>query len=773
MKAFVRKQCVLFLIACALLALAPLRLFAALYWDADGSASGNNAATGAGLGGTGNWDAAGKWFDGAADVSWAAGGDAVFYGTAGTVTLGSAQSANSLAFKTNGYTVTGSTLTFGASPANITTDAGVTVTIASTIAGSATMTKLGPGTLVLANNNNTNTADTTGGGWRVEGGGVLVISADTALGAALPDIARNTVTDIQFNQSTIRFGADMTLSQNRRTKVNTNSSTQNLGDAVIDVNQHTVSWFGSIQGGLGSLRVTDGNDNGGMLILGTDKISSINPFGSALPGGTVNLTVEGHVVVQTAGTVTPTNGELGAETGANGERLAIKLQGGGQIRAESGDYKFQRNLILGPGGGSLDTGAWIQHFDGGTITGTGSLSKYGTGTLILDNPTATWCCALAPGALSTFVHSGTLQLGVGGSNGLLPGTLAAPLSVVLDAGATLKFLRGSNKSFFDAISGAGGVTIANVNNAKVRLVSNNSYTGLTRIESGVLMIGQGNPGEPGSIASSVLNNGTIDFNRVENISYGFSDATISGTGNLIKEAAGKLTLVSANTYSGGTTVLAGTLIAANTSGSATGSGAVSVSAGATLAGSGTIAGAVSIASGGHLAPGTSAGNLTVGSLSLVAGSVLDYELGAPGTGDRTTITSSGGLSVTGGTVNITALAGFGVGQYPLLDYTGSFIGSPTNLILGAAPSGFTYSFVNNATNTSIDVVVVPEPSGLALVACLATGCLFRARSPRPQSRDRWSRGQRRAGKAASTFGMRAHIPRPAVAAIWINPLPSR
>src|SRR4029079_1017054 len=153
-----------------------------------------------------------------------------------------------------------------------------------------TMTKLGTGTLILANNNNTNTADTTGGGWRIAGGGTPVISADTALGATLPDSARNTVTDIQFNQSTIRFGADMILSQNRRTKVNTNSSTQNLGDAVIDVNQHIVSWFGSIQAGLGSLRVTDANSNGGMLIIGTDKISSINPFGSALPGGTVNLT---------------------------------------------------------------------------------------------------------------------------------------------------------------------------------------------------------------------------------------------------------------------------------------------------------------------------------------------------------------------------------------------------------------------------------------------------------------------------------------------------
>lgn len=706
-----RRRCAPLLIASALLAILPLPSFAALYWDADGSAAGNNIATGAGLGGTGNWDAAGRWFDGiSSDVSWPGSADAVFTGSTGTVTLNSPQSAASLLFKTTGYTVTDSTLTLGPTPADITTEAGVTASIASTIAGSATMTKLGPGTLILANSSNANTADTTGGGWRIEGGGTLVISSDTALGAPLPDTARNTVTDIQFNQSTIKFGADIVLSQNRRTKVNTNSSTQNLGDAVVDVNQHVVSWFGSIQGGFGSLRVTDANDNGGMLILGTDKIASINPFGSALPAGTVNLTVENHVVVQTSGTVTPTGGELGSETGAGGGVLAIKLQGGGQIRSESGDYTFQRNLILGTGGGSLDTGAWQQHFDGGAISGTGSLSKFGIGVLRLDNPSATW-------AGGTFIHTGTLQLGQGGSNGLLPGTLAVPSSVVIDAGATLKFLRGSNKSFFDVISGAGGVTVANSNNAKVRLVSNNTYTGLTRIESGILMIGQGNPGEPGSIVSDVLDNGNLDFNRVEDIGYG---GTISGTGSFTKEAAGKLILTGSNSYGGGTTVSAGTLVAANTSGSATGTGPVTVAAGAALAGTGTIAGAVTINSGGHLAPGTSPGNLTVGSLSLVSGSVLDYELGAAGAGDRTTITSSGGLSLAGGTVNVTALAGFGVGQYPLLDYTDSFTGSATNLTVGSAPSGYMYSVVNNPTNTSIDLLVaVPEPCWLSFVLWFA------------------------------------------------------
>src|SRR5207302_1949410 len=131
-------------------------------------------------------------------------------------------------------------------------------------------------------------------------------------------------------------------------------------------------------------------------------------------------------------------------------------------------------------------------------------------------------------------------------------------SVILSSGATLKFNRGSNKSFFDIISGAGGITVANSPSATVRLVSDNTYTGATTISSGILMIGQGGAGEPGSIASIVVNNsGTFVFNRVEDVTYA---GTISGSGAMTKQAAGKLTLTGTNTYTGATTVTAGTLL---------------------------------------------------------------------------------------------------------------------------------------------------------------------------------------------------------------------
>src|SRR5438067_1623347 len=87
-----------------LAALVPAARAATLYWDADGSATGDNTGTGAGLGGSATWSATStNWFNGASVVAWTAGSDAIFEGTGGTTTLATtqSQSANSLTFKVN------------------------------------------------------------------------------------------------------------------------------------------------------------------------------------------------------------------------------------------------------------------------------------------------------------------------------------------------------------------------------------------------------------------------------------------------------------------------------------------------------------------------------------------------------------------------------------------------------------------------------------------------------------------------------------------------
>src|ERR1051325_10774568 len=153
-----------FVLTSALLAMsefAGLIRAATLYWDTDASATGNNAFTGANLGGSGIWSSADtNWWStslGTLQV-WNDGSDAVFWGSAGTVTA-STVSTTGVLFKTTGYSVNSGTLAMtGTAAFNV--DSNVTATINSAIAGTNTIWKLGPGTLVLVNTNNLNTANT-------------------------------------------------------------------------------------------------------------------------------------------------------------------------------------------------------------------------------------------------------------------------------------------------------------------------------------------------------------------------------------------------------------------------------------------------------------------------------------------------------------------------------------------------------------------------------------------------------------------------------------
>ncbi|WGR94510.1 autotransporter-associated beta strand repeat-containing protein [Bradyrhizobium sp. ISRA443] len=115
-----------------------------------------------GAGGSGAWDnTTVDWFNGSTAVPWASGATAVFGGAAGTVTVSGTVAVGGATFNTNGYTITGGTLTLSGTTPTIATNAGASATVNSLLAGSATLVKTGAGTLTINNAANTYTGGTT------------------------------------------------------------------------------------------------------------------------------------------------------------------------------------------------------------------------------------------------------------------------------------------------------------------------------------------------------------------------------------------------------------------------------------------------------------------------------------------------------------------------------------------------------------------------------------------------------------------------------------
>ena len=264
-----------------------------------------------------------------------------------------------------------------------------------------------------------------------------------------------------------------------------------------------------------------------------------------------------------------------------------------------------------------------------------------------------------------------------------------------------------------AISGAGSLRLTGT--GTFALTTANSYTGDTVISAGRLRTDGENVLSAAS-AVSVTGDGVLDLNdgttdadgaatpvahsqTIANLSGDGSvrtgslngatlmtgsageDAVFAGViselGGVTKVGTGTLTLSGANSATGMLRVANGTVAL-----SGSWAGGATVESGASLAGGGTISGVLTVGEG-AIAPGNGGmGVLTTGGLTLSEGSVLSYDLGAPGSGDR--IQVNGDLMLDG-TLDITDVGGFGEGVYRLIDYSGSL--TDNGLLVGTVPSG--------------------------------------------------------------------------------------
>ncbi len=294
------------------------------------------------------------------------------------------------------------------------------------------------------------------------------------------------------------------------------------------------------------------------------------------------------------------------------------------------------------------------------ISGSGSLSQNGAGTLVLaaDNTYAG----------VTNINAGVLQIGNGGT----VGSLGA--GGVIDNGSLI-FNRSDALAFSSVISGSGAV--AQSGSGTLVLSAANTYSGTTTINAGTLSIASNaNLGAVATSAPLNINGGTLltsatftmdnAGNNKRGIIIGGGGATISnnsatqltvtgvvsGTGSLTKTGIGTTLLSGANTYSGDTIVRNGALVI---SGAPTGSGALTVTGG-TLRLDYTTNNVTKIADGALLTLGG-------GTLEIAGGSHVEVVGSTTIATGASTVTRNGGTSVlrmnaitknAGGVLNFTA-----------------------------------------------------------------------------------------------------------------------
>ncbi len=217
----------------------------------------------------------------------------------------------------------------------------------------------------------------------------------------------------------------------------------------------------------------------------------------------------------------------------------------------------------------------------------------------------------------------------------------------------------------------------------------------------------------GVAGTSILDTGSLTVG--DSSSTTFSGSISGAGGSLTKAGSGTLNLGGSNTYTGPTTISQGKLVA---DGWLTNS-AVSVNGG-TLGGTGYLS-SVTVNVRGTLAPGDPLGVLHLsGNLVLAAGAAMDFDLDGVSTDDELSM-PSGSLTFSGqqfSNFGFTWSAGFGPGTYTLVNAKSiSGLGSNLSGSIDGLPASLSVS------NNDLLLTVVPEPSTSALFGAGVVGLI--------------------------------------------------
>ncbi|MBH0408355.1 autotransporter-associated beta strand repeat-containing protein [Salmonella enterica] len=348
----------------------------------------------------------------------------------------------------------------------------------------------------------------------------------------------------------------------------------------------------SIAGGNNQITTESGSaivakDNGILINSGANNVTnggSITATGSSISYG-IQYNSGASGTITNTGTITTTGKGAGdASVYAHGGAVTIN-NSGTMDSSVFGVYVTTGHTLNNLAGGSISANTAVQfHGNNNKLANAGAILGDTNGVTINGSGnTLTSQGKITGGINAILINSGsknnTLTLNTGteisGSITDDNNSASANNNLILDGEGTL----GSSISGLNSVTSSGDWTLSGAtmnlsgttNSAlwvkSGTLILNGAMTakGATVDSGTTLQIGNG--GTLGAFNGDIVDNGTLTFNRSDAAAYG---SVISGSGSVVKQGGGELTLSNNNSYSGGTTIAEGTLTA--TAGGALGSG---------------------------------------------------------------------------------------------------------------------------------------------------------------------------------------------------------
>lgn len=594
--------------------------------------------------------------------------------TGGTVTGGTGVNPGS-AEGTDIYAAAG--VTIGFQPGS-----GFTQTQTGTIAGPGGIAQTGLGNLIL-NGANTYQAGTLLGNFPSPSG---LITVGISSGVGTGPLGTGLLT---FKGGTLQSSGAFTI---------TNNFILTAPSFIGGTNNLTLNPAASATLGANLLTV---NNTAGTITLGGAPLSGT---------GGVTKTGAGTLVYATpktyTGLTTIADGTLRA--GVNNilpATNALTLTGAGAVFDLNGTNQTIGNLsgtagtVSLPGASSLILGTGVSTTYAGVFTGTGFITKIGSGTLTLSGASNTYsgtitltqgsiaannngALGIGPGTLA--FNGGTLLTTVGGTslakpftvsgaNGTIGGTANLTLSGTGALTGTLFLTNTATTTLSGVLSGGGAINANMGGSGSLLLSQTNSYSGGTTLANGTLIVGANNALGSGALTlnggSFLQSNGAFAINNVFTVAgnttiNGANDLTLSGAGTLnamltvtntatttlsgVLSGAGPIVadmgagtlIISGNNigYSGNTTLTSGTTVVNNNS--ALGSGILTFNGGALRT---------------DVANTTLANPYTVTGAGGTISGALNFGLSGPGTLSGTLVNTNSANTTLGG--NITGTGG--------------------------------------------------------------------------------------------------------------------